>query len=482
MRQIQKNLLRVLYILTLCALCALPVLAGDLPETVEEPAAAVETPAPEASEEPAEVVETPAPEASEEPEEALSEEFVEIPEDALRVMPSADMEALGWDEPLDAAAGTVQNDTVEASGFVEYTTGSYGLAIIKKYEGFSEKAYSDYAQYTIGYGTNYSYAVKLYPEIAKTGKITEAQATAVLQAYLKDVEAFLNAALKSKSILVNQNQFDALVSFTYNVGSGWWTYKNDDGSWCMLRQMLEDKPANWTEKRAQTAFGSWVNAGGQRLEGLVRRRAEEAALFSQGTSQRDAQKGTGEVTGTLAGVYTDVDEGSWYYTSVLIAYQKGIMQGYGDGRFGPNDYVTRAQMVTALARFVGESAESYSGPESGFIDVPLDSWFTKPVSWASSHGVVNGIGDGKFNPHANITRQDLCCIVARYLKQIGIEAGPSKTVFADDSAIAGYAKESVYYCASLGLVNGVGNNMFDPIGVATRSQLAKILVNMLDVV
>jgi len=435
MKQFNQNLLRVFYILVIGAMLALPALAADLAGS-------------------------------------------------MSVSPVPEQEAQEWV----SEDGSVSSDRLEAGTFVDRTVGAYGLSLIKKFEGFSETAYYDYGQYSIGYGSNYNAAVAIFPEIAKTGKITEAQATEVLRRMItQPVDAshpvggfavWLNNALKARGIMVNQNQFDALVSFTYNVGSGWWTYTNDDGSWCKLRRMLEDSPSTWTESRAQDAFGSWVNAGGQRLPGLVTRRAEEAKLFctpvkADQTVQEPADSGL---------VFLDVPKTAWYYDNVMAAYEKGIMKGYGDGKFGPNEKVTRAQMVTALAGLVGDEAQLYKGSLNNFQDVPANTWYSRPVNWAYSAGIVNGVGSGLYAPGREISRQDLCCIIARYLRSEGVAAGSTSAHFADDAEISAYAKESVYYCASLGIVSGVGNNTFAPKNSASRAELATILVRVSNVV
>ena len=166
----------------------------------------------------------------------------------------------------------------------------------------------------------------------------------------------------------------------------------------------------------------------------------------------------------------------------MAAYEKGIMKGYGDGKFGPNEKVTRAQMVTALAGLVGDEAQLYKGSLNNFQDVPANTWYSRPVNWAYSAGIVNGVGSGLYDPGREISRQDLCCIIARYLRSEGVAAGSTSAHFADDAEIGAYAKESVYYCASLGIVSGVGNNTFAPKNSASRAELATILVRVSNVV
>lgn len=144
-----------------------------------------------------------------------------------------------------------------------------GIDLIKKYEGFNKYQYWDHQQWTIGYGT------RCYDGQYPNG-ITEEQATADLQAALVRTEDLLKEFLNDNSLTVNQNQFDALVSFAYNVGEYVW-YTSETFT---LRNYLLDGIQNHSAADFEYAFGLWCKAGGQTLDGLVRRRAEEAALFN----------------------------------------------------------------------------------------------------------------------------------------------------------------------------------------------------------
>ncbi len=418
MKKLTENLLRVLFVLCLTALLSLPILAFDLPGTMNvEPVA--------------------------EEEMAYSTYYVT----AGTVYASQSSET----------AGTF-------SSVPTYVTSDVGVDLIIGYEGFIETKQWDVSRYSIGYGSDYDRAVDLFPEIEILGYITEEQARAVMQDDLKVIEDFVNyTVLEPNGIVVNQNQFDALVSLTYNVGSSWWYYVNDDGTWCLLKQMLLDDPSTWTEERTASAFGTWRTANGVVLEGLVIRRAAEAALFSS------AYEG---------GVFTDVPSGKWYYTFVMAAYESGIMVGNGDGTFGPEDELTRGAMVQALAQFSGADLSAYKGQNGGFNDVDPDIWYASAVAWASENGIVQGYGDGTFDPDVNISRQDLCNIMARYLRNLGITAPAYDKEFVDEAKINPGSLDNVYYCAALGLVEGVGDDYFDPTGSATRAQAAKILVCM----
>ena len=143
-------------------------------------------------------------------------------------------------------------------------TSPAGLAIIKKFEGFRAKPYACPAGVaTIGYGSTYYADGK--PVKLTDAPITEAQAQELLQATLAKYEACVNGAVKMP---INQNQFDALVSFTYNVGCS--AFRTST----MLRLLNQGY-----EPQAAAQFARWNRGGGKVLAGLVSRRAAERALF-----------------------------------------------------------------------------------------------------------------------------------------------------------------------------------------------------------
>ena len=174
-------------------------------------------------------------------------------------------------------------------------------------------------------------------------------------------------------------------------------------------------------------------------------------------------------------VSTDFDDVSgWYADSVNFLAARGIINGIGNNLFGPSDNITRAQFVTILANLSGDDLSIYT--TSSFNDVKTTDWYFKAVQWAAENGIVLGT-DGKFNPNATITRQDMAVILLRYANLIGYdlpEEFDAKS-FADGNQIASYAQEAVTAMQMAGIISGYNDNRFAPSDSATRAEAAKMI-------
>lgn len=369
--------------------------------------------------------------------------------------------------------------SLDAASVSTMSISDAGIALIIEFEGFSPEPYEDYSQYTIGYGCNYELAKELFGE--DCAPITEEQGIELLKYSLASTESYMNRFYQQNNILLNQNQYDALMCFTLNVGIGWTTYKNDDGTWCRLKTLLLSDPATWTEDEVQKAFGTWVNAGGVQLPGLVTRRAKEAALFctpctgSGNGSGNDSENGSGDENTGASCPFVDISPDAWYYDEVVEAYQLGLTSGTGDNRFSPDAYLTRAEMVMLLAQLHGlESIDN--DVDTPFRDVTSGLWYTGVIDWAANNGYVAGCGDGLFAPEDRITREQMCAILARYLQAQGYTAGSTVQDFSDDASISDFARVGVYFCANLGISSGTGDNCFSPLNHATRAEAIAIIL------
>ena len=207
----------------------------------------------------------------------------------------------------------------------------------------------------------------------------------------------------------------------------------------------------------------------------------EIEIDKNGYSGRDSAVGHLE-TYTLidsAKQFSDIKPTAWYKPHVDYAVTHGIYSGTSDKTFEPNKNMTRAQFVQVFANLSGVDT-SDRNVNSGFSDVPQGKWFTGAVTWAANNKIVSGIGDGKFDPSADVTRQQMCVMLVNYVenyKKTSLVKIKNPPTFADDKDIAKWANSQVYKCAAAGLVNGVGDNKFDPKSSATRAQGATIFTN-----
>ena len=116
--------------------------------------------------------------------------------------------------------------------------------------------------------------------------------------------------------------------------------------------------------------------------------------------------------------FTDVPENAWYYDAVAYAYENGWMNGTTSTTFAPGSTTSRAMIVTILHRIEGKPSIQES---SAFLDVPLDAWYADAVDWAAEHGIVEGYSDTAFGPNDPITREQMAAILYRYAQYKGYD-------------------------------------------------------------
>ncbi|MCL1810225.1 MAG: S-layer homology domain-containing protein [Clostridiales bacterium] len=179
--------------------------------------------------------------------------------------------------------------------------------------------------------------------------------------------------------------------------------------------------------------------------------------------------------------FSDVREGDWYFGDVLYVYNNELITSDTSYfSFSPNKQATRGVLVAALYAGAGSPVVASGG--SPFNDVPDDAFYAEAVAWAVKNGIVNGFGDGTFGPEKNITRQDLAVILLRYETSVGIDLPNVRAAqqFSDSSSIAGYAKDAAGKLFAQGIVNGKPGNLFDPGGTTTRAEVAAVLHRFLE--
>lgn len=179
--------------------------------------------------------------------------------------------------------------------------------------------------------------------------------------------------------------------------------------------------------------------------------------------------------------YLDVPEGEWYTDIVLEVTEKGLMIGVEEGYFGPEEGVTRAMVVTVLWRMEGcpepESPESFLDidPE----DTEL-FWYAPQVAWAKENGVINGYDDGTFQGENFVTREELAALLYLYAQYKGEPlAKGSLGLFDDAYLVSEWAMDAVRHAVGMGLIQGDEFGHIDPQGLTTRAALATILHRMM---
>ena len=140
--------------------------------------------------------------------------------------------------------------------------------------------------------------------------------------------------------------------------------------------------------------------------------------------------------------------------------------------------MTREQLKKMIISASG--LEEETAEYCGYSDVVLGAWYEKPVSIAKNLNLVAGIGDNMFGVGANITRQDMAVMIYNAMCRNGYTASGAENNFADKELCAAYANEAIAELSSIGFINGVGDNNFDPKAAATRAQAAVIINRALE--
>ena len=188
--------------------------------------------------------------------------------------------------------------------------------------------------------------------------------------------------------------------------------------------------------------------------------------------------GTPEEPGTTGLPFTDVVSTDWYYDAVAYAYENDLMNGISSTQFNPNGTTTRGMIATILYRLEGEP----EAPACDFTDVAAGQYYTDAVAWAAENHLVNGYGDGTFGPNDNITREQMSALLYRYaeFKGYDLTARGDLSGYTDASQISDYAVTAMQWATAEGLVNGMGDGTLAPRGNSTRAQIATILMRFLE--
>ncbi len=172
--------------------------------------------------------------------------------------------------------------------------------------------------------------------------------------------------------------------------------------------------------------------------------------------------------------FSDVKPTDWFYDAVYDVVNKGLMKGTSETTFSPQLGTTRAMLVTILYRLAGEPQ---AGQTAAFSDLESGSWYVDAVAWAAQNGIVNGYQDGTFKPNQDLTREQLVTMLYRYAQFNGqdVSAKVDLSGYTDSASISPYALDAMQWAVAKGIIKGVGDNKLAPQGSATRAQIATMM-------
>lgn len=174
--------------------------------------------------------------------------------------------------------------------------------------------------------------------------------------------------------------------------------------------------------------------------------------------------------------FNDVSANDWFASAVDYVTGKGMMNGTADNTFSPKANTTRGMVVTVLYRLENQPSTS----AASFTDVASGAYYANAVAWANANGIVSGYGSGKFGPNDKVTREQLAAILYRYAqyKKYDVSVGEDTNILSYDDAqsISTYAIPAIQWACGAGVVTGKSGSKLDPKGNATRAEVAAMLM------
>ena len=180
-----------------------------------------------------------------------------------------------------------------------------------------------------------------------------------------------------------------------------------------------------------------------------------------------------EIVEAWVNPFIDIFESDDCYEAVRFVYENGIFRGVSENEFAPATTMTRAMFVTVLGRLAAVDESAFSG--TSFSDVPAGEWYSAYVEWASRNGIVNGYGDDTFGPNDEITVEQAAVIITRYAEFMGVEVESETTLdgFADAADVADWAADQMAWAVENGIYNT--EEFLNPKAPASRSLIAEML-------
>lgn len=223
----------------------------------------------------------------------------------------------------------------------------------------------------------------------------------------------------------------------------------------------------YTPMRDGYDFGGWY------ADSALTQRITEIKLSGSKTVYADWKKREPDA---VKNPFADVNAGDWFYRDVLFSYEKGLMSGMDAAAFAPYANTTRAQIAVIFYRMEGSPAVEGENSFTDVVRGSGTAWFYDAVTWAQQNGIMGGYSNSSFAPNDPITREQLAAIFYRYAQYKGYDTtqgGMAIREFDDYESISDYAMGAMAWAVNTGLVKGDSNLLY-PKGTATRAEIAAL--------
>ena len=170
--------------------------------------------------------------------------------------------------------------------------------------------------------------------------------------------------------------------------------------------------------------------------------------------------------------FTDNPPTYWAHSDIDSVISAGLFKGTSGTTFGPDIVMSRCMLITVLYRL--EGSPDVTGYENRFNDVDTEGYYYTALLWGSHNNIANGYNDGRFAPDEPLTREQLVTFLHRYANYKGYNTDVYADIggYADAQNVSPFARESMCWAIGAGIVNGTGNNMLSPQDSALRAQVA----------
>ena len=172
--------------------------------------------------------------------------------------------------------------------------------------------------------------------------------------------------------------------------------------------------------------------------------------------------------------FDDVPADAWFAEAVQYVYEHDLMTGVSENLFAPNAQMNRAMVAQIL--FNMEQPTDPEAP-AAFRDVAADQWYAKAVNWAVWQGYMSGYGTGSFGPNDALTREQLVTVLWRYSGSPVMDNSSMLNTFSDAALTSDYAPQAMTWAYAQGVISGNADGTLNPQGTATRAEIAQMLMN-----